>query len=45
MRDAEGGDHTGEEKEFCSKCKKVLVKIDGCYNIVYHWWENWWERL
>jgi archaemetzincin len=26
MRDAEGGDHTGEEKEFCSKCKKVLVK-------------------
>lgn len=26
MRDAEGGDHTGEEKEFCSKCKKTLVK-------------------
>ena len=25
MRDAEGGDHTGEEKEFCSKCKKTLV--------------------
>ncbi len=25
MRDAEGGDHTGEEKEFCSKCKKFLL--------------------
>ena len=26
MRDAEGGDPTGEEKEFCSKCKDVLLK-------------------
>jgi archaemetzincin len=26
MRDAEGGDHTGEEKEFCGKCKKTLEK-------------------
>jgi archaemetzincin len=26
MRDAEGGDPTGEEKEFCSKCKSVLVQ-------------------
>jgi archaemetzincin len=24
MRDAEGGNPTGEEKEFCPKCKKVL---------------------
>lgn len=26
MRDAEGGDPTGEENEFCSKCKAVLVQ-------------------
>ena len=25
MRDAEGGNHTNQEKEFCPKCKKVLV--------------------
>lgn len=25
MRDAEGGDHTGEEKEFCSNCRKRPV--------------------
>ena len=26
MRDAEGKDHLNEEKEFCAKCKSVLVK-------------------
>ncbi|MFZ4707888.1 MAG: hypothetical protein ACOYMF_17945 [Bacteroidales bacterium] len=26
MRDAEGGNHTNEETDFCPKCKKVLVK-------------------
>lgn len=26
MRDAEGKNHTDEEKEFCPKCKKVLIK-------------------
>ena len=26
MRDAEGKDHLNEENEFCSSCKKVLVK-------------------
>lgn len=26
MRDAEGGNHTDEETDFCPKCKKVLVK-------------------
>jgi archaemetzincin len=26
MRDAKGGNHTDQEKEFCPKCKKVLVK-------------------
>jgi archaemetzincin len=26
MRDAEGKDHLNEEKEFCGKCKSVLVK-------------------
>jgi archaemetzincin len=25
MRDAEGGNPTGEEKEFCPKCKQVLI--------------------
>lgn len=26
MRDAQGGDPTGEEKEFCNTCKSVLTK-------------------
>ncbi|MFM2336818.1 MAG: hypothetical protein RL115_11 [Bacteroidota bacterium] len=26
MRDAEGGDPTGEEKEFCQRCKSYLLK-------------------
>jgi archaemetzincin len=26
MRDAQGGDPTGEEKEFCPKCKKALIQ-------------------
>ena len=26
MRDAKGGNHTNEEKEFCPTCRKVLIK-------------------
>ena len=26
MRDAEGGDPTGEESGFCTKCKNYLIK-------------------
>jgi len=26
MGDAEGGNPTNQEKEFCPKCKKVLIK-------------------
>lgn len=26
MRDAEGSNHINEEKDFCQKCRSVLVK-------------------
>lgn len=32
MRDAEGKDHLDEEKDFCEKCKKVLVKAGWVFN-------------
>ena len=32
MRDAEGKDHLDEEKEFCKKCKAVLIKAGWALN-------------
>jgi len=32
MRDAEGGNPTDEEKDFCKDCKAVLIKKDWLFN-------------
>ena len=32
MRDAEGKDHLDEEREFCKKCKEVLIKAGWALN-------------
>jgi hypothetical protein len=32
MHDAEGKDRLNEEKEFCKKCKSVLIKAGWAFN-------------
>jgi archaemetzincin len=32
MRDAEGKDHLDEEKDFCKKCKAVLINAGWAFN-------------
>jgi archaemetzincin len=32
MRDAEGKDHLDEEREFCKKCKEVLINAGWAFN-------------